>query len=149
MGLFDDGTPEAQGPAMPSTASAESLNRLTALVVQAAINVHKTLGPGLLENAYLACLYFELSKEAVAIETQKALPLIYRGLRIDCAYRVDLIVGGQVIVEVKAMQSLAPIHSQQLYTYLRIADCRVGLLLNFGARTMKEGIKRVVNDFPE
>ena len=93
LGLFDDGTPEAQGPAMPSTASAESLNRVTSLVVQAAINVHKTLGPGLLENAYLACLYFELSKEAVVV-------------------------------------------------------CRVGLLLNFGARTMKEGIKRVVNDAP-
>jgi|SRR5678816_1478509 GxxExxY protein len=91
---------------MPTTASAESLNRLTSLVVQAAINVHKALGPGLLESAYLACLCSELSREAVAIETQKALPLIYRGVRIDCAYRVDLIVDSQVIVEVKAMQSL-------------------------------------------
>ena len=134
---------------MSSTPSAESLNQLTSTIVQAAITVHKALGPGLLESAYLACLRFELSRETVAIETQKALPLTYRGVQIDCAYRVDLIVGGQVIVEVKAMQSLAPIHSQQLYTYLRIADRRVGLLLNFGARTMKEGIKRVVNDFPE
>ena len=134
---------------MPATASAESLNRFTSSVVQAAIDVHKALGPGLLESAYLGCLCFELSTNGLRIETQKALPLIYRGVRIDCAYRVDLIVAGQVIVEVKAMQSLSPIHSQQLYTYLRIADCRVGLLLNFGARTMKEGIKRVVNDFPE
>jgi GxxExxY protein len=85
----------------------------------------------------------------VAFETQRMFPLTYRDIRIDCAYRADLIVGGQVIVEVKAMQSLLPIHSQQLYTYLRIAGCRVGLLLNFGARTMKDGIKRVVNDFPE
>jgi GxxExxY protein len=134
---------------MPATASAESLNRLTSIVVQAAINVHKALGPGLLESAYLACLCFELSTADVGIEVQKALPLIYRGVRIDCAYRIDLVVSGLVIVEVKATETLAPIHSQQLYTYLRIADCRVGLLLNFGARTMKEGIKRVVNDFPE
>jgi len=134
---------------MPAPASAESLNRLTSLVVQSAVNVHKTLGPGLLESAYLACLCFELSSNGVAFETQKSLPLVYRGVQIDCAYRVDVLVAGSVIVEVKAMQTLAPIHAQQLYTYLRIADCRVGLLLNFGARTMKEGIKRVVNDFPE
>ena len=134
---------------MNSGLSAESLNKLTSTIVQAAINVHKALGPGLLESAYLGCLCFELHATGVAIEAQKALPLIYRGVRIDCAYRVDLIVAGQVVVEVKAMQSLAPIHSQQLYTYLRLADCRVGLLLNFGARTMKDGIKRVVNDFPE
>lgn len=134
---------------MRETVSAESLNRVTSIIVQSAISVHKALGPGLLESAYFACLCFELSKSGVAIETQKALPVTYRGVHIDCAYRGDLIVAGQVIVEVKAMQSLAPIHSQQLYTYLRIADCRVGLVLNFGARTMKEGIKRVVNDFPE
>jgi len=134
---------------MSATASAESLNRLTSIVVQSAIAVHKALGPGLLESAYLGCLCFEVSANEVAIETQKALPLTYRGVQIDCAYRADLIVAGSVIVEVKAMQSLAPIHTQQLYTYLRLADCRVGLLLNFGARTMKEGIKRVVNDFPE
>jgi GxxExxY protein len=134
---------------MPLTPSAEDLNRLTSIVVQSAISVHKALGPGLLESAYLACLCFELSTKGVAFETQKALRLTYRGVQIDCAYRVDLIVAGSVIVEVKAMQSLALIHSQQLYTYLRIADCRVGLVLNFGGRTMKEGIKRVVNEFPE
>jgi GxxExxY protein len=134
---------------MGTPASAESLNQLTSTIVQAAIKVHKALGPGLLESAYLGCLCFELNAADVTIETQKALPLIYRGVKIDCAYRPDVIVAGQVIVEVKAMQSLAPIHGQQLYTYLRIADCRVGLILNFGARTMKEGIKRVVNDFPE
>jgi GxxExxY protein len=133
---------------MTPLASAESLNQLTSTIVQAAIKVHKALGPGLLESAYLGCLCFELRTAGEVIETQKALPLIYQGVKIDCAFRVDLIVASQVIVEVKAMHSLAPIHSQQLYTYLRLADCRVGLLLNFGARTMKEGIKRVVNDFP-
>jgi len=80
---------------------------------------------------------------------QKALPLVYKAVRIDCAYRADLVVDGLVIVEVKAMDTLAPIHSRQLYTYLRIAQCPVGLLLNFGAGTMREGIKRVVNGFPE
>lgn len=134
---------------MSAIASAESLNHLTSIVIQSAIIVHRALGPGLLESAYLACLCFELSTTGVAFETQRMLPLTYRDIRIDCAYRADLIVGGQVIVEVKAMQSLAAIHSQQLYTYLRVADCRVGLVLNLGARTMKEGIKRVVNDFPE
>jgi GxxExxY protein len=90
-----------------------------------------------------------LSSAELSIEVQKSLPLMYRGVRVDCAYRADLVVEGQVLVEVKALESLAPIHKQQLYTYLRVADYRVGLLLNFGARTMKEGIKRVVNDFPE
>jgi GxxExxY protein len=94
-------------------------------------------------------LCFDLSTSGLKLERQKPLPLVYRGVKIDCAYRADLVVAGQVLVEVKAMESLAPIHSQQLYTYLRIADCRVGLLLNFGARTMKDGIKRVVNGFPE
>ena len=78
-----------------------------------------------------------------------AFPCVYRGISIDCAYRADIVVARQVLIEVKALECLAPIHSQQLYTYLRLADCRVGLLLNFGARTMKDGIKRVVNNFPE
>jgi GxxExxY protein len=134
---------------MTSGASAESLNQLTSLIIQAAIRVHKALGPGLLETAYLNCLCFELSSSGIAIETQKTIPLVYRGVKIDCAYRADLIVAGQVLVEVKALESTAPIHAQQLYTYIRLADLRVGLLLNFGARTMKDGVKRVVNDFPE
>ena len=134
---------------MSVNATAESLNQLTSEVVQAAVRVHRALGPGLFESAYLACLCFELSSAGLKIERQKALPLVHRGVKIDCAYRADLVVGGHVLVEVKALDSLAPIHSQQLYTHLRIADCRVGLLLNFGARTMKDGIKRVVNGFPE
>jgi GxxExxY protein len=134
---------------MTATASAESLNQLTSLIIQAAVRVHRALGPGLLESAYLGCLCFELSTAGVSIETQKALPLVYNGVKIDCAYRADLVVEGLVLVEVKALESLAPIHSQQLYTYLRIADSRVGLILNFGTRTMKDGIKRVVNNFPE
>ena len=134
---------------MTETSTAESLNQLTSVIVQAAVRVHRALGPGLLESAYLSCLCFELSTSGVAIERQKSLPLLYRDVKIDCAYRADLIVNSEVLVEVKALEFIAPIHSQQLYTYLGVADCRVGLILNFGARTMKEGIKRVVNDFPE
>lgn len=132
-----------------TTLSSESLNHLTSTIIDAAIRIHRALGPGLLEGAYLGCLRFELMSMGLRIETQKALPLTYRGVVIDCAYRADLLVENAVIVEVKALDSLAPIHSRQLYTYLRIADCRVGLILNFGAATMRDGIKRVVNKFPE
>jgi len=133
---------------MDWTPTADSLNHTTSNIIQSAIRVHQTVGPGLLESAYLACLCFELTSAGVPIETQKALPLVYRGVTIDCAYRADLVVNGMVLVEVKALDSLAPIHSRQLLTYLRVAKCPVGLLLNFGAPTMREGIKRVVNGFP-
>lgn len=133
---------------MTALAFDESLNRLTSSVIEAAIRIHRTLGPGLLESAYLQCLRFELISAGLNVESAKALSLLYRGVTIDCAYRADLVVEGVVIVEVKALDSLAPIHSRQLYTYLRVADCRVGLILNFGAMTLRDGIKRVVNGFP-
>ncbi|HZM58792.1 MAG TPA: GxxExxY protein [Vicinamibacterales bacterium] len=134
---------------MTALAFDESLNRLTSSIIEAAIRIHRTLGPGLLESAYLQCLRFELISAGLNVESEKALSLLYRGVTIDCAYRADLVVEGVVIVEVKALDSLAPIHSRQLYTYLRVADCRVGLILNFGAMTLRDGIKRVVNGFPE
>jgi GxxExxY protein len=134
---------------MTALAFDESLNRLTSSIIEAAIRIHRTLGPGLLESAYLQCLRFELTSAGLNVEAEKALSLLYRGVTIDCAYRADLVVEGVVIVEVKALDSLAPIHSRQLYTYLRVADCRVGLILNFGAMTLRDGIKRVVNGFPE
>ena len=129
--------------------TAESLNRLTSMLIDAAIRIHREVGPGLLERAYFECLCFELVRAGLQIETQKALPLVYQELTIRCAYRADLIVESAVVVEVKAIETIAPIHTRQLYTYLVIADCRVGLILNFGAKTMKDGIKRVVNNFPE
>jgi GxxExxY protein len=134
---------------MPPTASADSINRVTSLIIECSIRIHRAVGPGLLESAYLGCLLFELASHGLLVETQKALPLTYRGVKIDCAYRADLIVEGTVIVEVKSLESLAPIHSRQLLTYLRVADHPVGLLLNFGAATMREGIKRVINGFHE
>jgi GxxExxY protein len=133
---------------MSSSKRAEALNQLTAAIIAAAIRVHRQLGPGLLENAYLACLCYELQSAGLGHELQKPLPLLYKGVKIDCAYRADLVVDGQVIVEVKALDSLLPIHSRQLLTYVRLAACTVGLLLNFGAPTMKAGIKRIVHEFP-
>jgi len=134
---------------MSTSATAEALNRLTSSVLDAAIRIHRALGPGLLENAYLACLVYELTEAKLRIERQRAVPLVYKGVTVDCAYRADLVVEGCVLIEVKAQESLAPIHSRQLQTYLRLGKYPVGLLLNFGAPTMKDGIKRIVNGFPD
>jgi GxxExxY protein len=129
---------------------AHTLNHITSMVIgAAAIEIHRAFGPGLFENAYLACLRYDLQSAGLHIELQKPLQLIYRGLTIDCAYRADLVVAESVLVEVKALETLAGIHTQQLYTYLRVGGYPVGLLLNFGAPTMSAGIKRVVNRFPE
>jgi GxxExxY protein len=123
---------------MPNAVSTERLNRITSTIIESAIRIHRAVGPGLLEKAYFGCLCFELHSAGMRIETQKSLPLVYRGVKIDCAYRADLIVEGLVIVEVKALNGLAPIHRRQLLTYLRIADCPLGLLLDFGCLTMRQ-----------
>jgi GxxExxY protein len=117
--------------------------------LSAAIDIHKALGSGLFERAYLTCLTRELVDARLRIEVQKAIPLVYRDVRVDVAYRADLVVEECVLVEVKAIEVLAPIHDQQLRTYLRPGHYPVGLLLNFSAPTMKAGIKRIVNNFPE
>lgn len=134
---------------MPSPLSAEALNDLSFQVLSGAVTVHRAVGPGLFENAYLACLAYELTSIGLHVERQTAIPLIYRGVTMDCAYRADLVVQHALLVEVKAVDLITPLHAQQLYTYLRLGNYRLGLLLNFGAATMKEGIKRVVNGFPD
>lgn len=131
---------------MTKTVASEEINRITSKIIDCAIRVHRAIGPRLLESAYYGCLCFELHTAGLPFETQKALPLVYRGVNIDCAYRADVVVEGLVIVEIKAINGLVPIHRRQLLTYLRIADCPLGLLLDFGGETMKAGIKRVVND---
>jgi GxxExxY protein len=103
----------------------------------------------LLENAYLACLQYELTEAQLRTERQRAVPLVYRGVRINCGFRADLVVESSVLIEVKAQEALSPIHTRQLQTYLRLGQYPVGLLLNFGAPTMREGIKRIVNNFPD
>jgi iron complex transport system substrate-binding protein len=103
----------------------------------------------LLESAYLACLEYELTEAQLRIEHQRAVPLVYKGVRIDCGFRADIVVERSVLIEVKAQEAIAPIHTRQLHTYLRLGQYPVGLLLNFGAPTMKAGIKRIVNNFPD
>ena len=133
---------------MPA-ATADTLNTLTSRIIEAAIDIHRTLGPGLFESAYLICLTRDLEDADFRIQTQHAIPLRYKNVNVERAYQADLVVEESVLVEVKAMEALAPIHDRQLDTYLRLGDYRVGLLLNFGADTMKAGIRRRVNRFPD
>jgi GxxExxY protein len=107
--------------------------------------VHQELGPGLLESTYEACLVHELVSSALSVERQKELPVHYRGLVLDCGYRIDLLVSGSVIVEIKAVEKLLPIHQAQLLTYLRLSGHRLGLLLNFNVTVMKDGVRRFVH----
>jgi len=127
----------------------ERLNQITENIIGAAVDVHRTLGAGLLESAYEACLAFELAERGLKIERQKPLPVVYREVKLDCGYRLDLLVGGAVIVEVKTVDQLAPIHKAQLLSYLRLSGCKVGLLINFNVKVLKEGVVRVVNGFPD
>lgn len=120
------------------------LNALTGAIVGAAIDVHKALGPGLLESAYEACLVYELTERGLAVEQQKPLPLVYKTVRLDCGYRLDLLVEKAVIVEIKAVDELAPIHTAQMLSYLRLSGCPVGLLINFNIEVLKHGIRRII-----
>ena len=123
----------------------ELFDQVTEKIIGAAIEVHRALGPGLLESAYEACLAFELSDRGLKVETQKPLPVVYRGVKLDCGYRLDLLVDDSVIVEIKAVDHLAPIHQAQLLSYLKLSGCKVGLLLNFNVKMLRQGVSRVVN----
>lgn len=114
-------------------------------VVDAAIEVHRHLGPGLLESAYESSLAHELALRNLPVARQVSLPITYKGMALSTAYRLDLVVGGIVVVELKAVDQLEPIHMAQLLTYLRLGDFRLGMLLNFNVRLMKDGIRRVAN----
>ena len=127
--------------------SAEELNRLTGIIIGAAIEVHRILGPGLLESAYEACLAFELRHRGLKVQRQVELPLCYKGMNLDCGYRLDLLVNDVVIVEVKAVLAMAPIFQAQLTSYLKLSGSKVGLLINFNVLMLKDGITRIVNNF--
>jgi GxxExxY protein len=127
----------------------EELNRITHAIIGAAIEVHKNLGPGLLESAYEACLAFELANRSFQVEQQKPLPLLYKKVTLDCGYRLDLLVEGRVIVEIKAVEKINPIYEAQLLSYLKLTKCKVGLLINFNVQKLTDGINRIVNDFPD
>jgi GxxExxY protein len=122
----------------------KAINKITEIIIGSAIAVHKSLGPGLLESTYEACLVFELADRGVSVERQKALPVIYRDVKLDCGYRIDLLVEEKVIVELKAIDRLLPIHSAQLLSYLKLSDCKVGLLINFNFKILKSGLRRLL-----
>ena len=124
------------------------LNALTHEIIGAAIKVHDELGPGLLESTYEACLEFELTRRGHSVDRQREQPVIYDGLKIECGYRLDLLVDDAVILEVKAVSRILPIHQQQLLTYLRLSDRLVGLLVNFNVMRLVEGVSRVMNGYP-
>ena len=125
------------------------VDRLTHEIIGAAIAVHRALWPGLLESAYEACLAFELTERGLKVEQQKPLPAVYREVKVDCGYRLDLLVEDSVIVELKSVDQLAPIHDAQLLSYLRLADLQVGLLINFNVKVLTDGIRRRVNHLPD
>jgi len=127
----------------------QNLNEITGKIIQAAIAVHKAFGPGLLESAYEACLAYELAERNLKFERQKALPITYRGVQLDCGYRIDLLVEEKIIVEVKAVERVEPIHEAQLLSYLKLSGCEVGLLINFNVKVLRHGIRRLVNRFKD
>ncbi len=121
-------------------------NRISKIVFDCALKVHKSLGPGLLESAYEECLFYELKKQNLNVDKQKPLPLVYENVKLEIGYRVDLLVENKVIIEVKSVDALNDIHLAQILTYLKLSNCKLGMLINFNVTLIKNGIKRVVNN---
>jgi GxxExxY protein len=119
-------------------------NDLATEVIGASITVHKTLGPGLLESAYKECLFYELFKKGLYVEKEKPLQLVYEEIRMDCGYRLDIVVENKLIVEIKAVENLADIHLAQVLTYLKVSGCKLGLLINFNVLMLKDGVRRII-----
>ena len=126
----------------------EKLNKITKTIIGMTINIHRALGLRLLESAYEARVVYDLVKAGLKVEQQKPLPVAYRGVKLECSYRLDLMIEKEVIVEIKSVKKLLPIHQAQLMSYRKLSDCKVGLLINFNVKGLKNGIKRVVNNFP-
>ncbi|HAF30086.1 MAG TPA: GxxExxY protein [Bacteroidales bacterium] len=120
------------------------INEITHEILDSAYKIHSTLGPGLLESSYQACLVYELKKKGMKVEVEKPLPLIYEEVKLDCGYRIDILVEGQVVVELKTVEAFKDVHTAQVLTYLKLSGCKVGLLLNFYTKSLKDGIKRLV-----
>ncbi|MEO5912461.1 MAG: GxxExxY protein [Pelobium sp.] len=125
----------------------EEENILATRTIGLAIKVHRELGPGLLESAYKECLSYELFKSGLIVEKEKALPLIYEEVKLDCGYRLDIIVENKLIIEVKSVEALNDIHLAQTLTYLKLSKCKLGLLINFNVLLLKDGVKRVINGY--
>jgi len=117
---------------------------LTGSILKCAYKVHSVLGPGLLESAYEECLYYELEKTGLAVNKQKPMPLVYKERKLDMGYRFDLLVEDKVILEIKSVETLNPVHFAQLMTYLKLSNCRIGFLINFNVQSLNKGIKRII-----
>jgi GxxExxY protein len=120
-------------------------NDITGRILAAAIEVHRTLGPGLLESTYTPCLHFELTARHLRFSTQQSIPIVYKGMKLEACYRVDLIVEGKVVVELKSAVAVLPVHLAQLLTYMGLSDCPAGLLINFNVPRLMDGVKRLIN----
>ena len=120
-------------------------NEIAKIVFKCALNVHKELGPGVYENAYEECLFYELEKSGLKVEKQKQLPLVYKEVKMELGYRVDIMVENKFIIEIKAVKELTDIHLAQILTYLRLSKCKLGMLINFNVKLLKNGVKRVIN----
>ena len=127
----------------------EMMNDLSERIIGAAIEVHRVLGPGLLESTYERCLVHELMLQGIRAERQKKQPIYYKGLELDEGYRIDVLVEGKIILELKVVDHLNDVHTAQLLTYLKLSGCTLGYLINFNVRLLKDGIKRIVNEHPE
>lgn len=121
-------------------------NEISRIVFDCAIKVHRALGPGLLESSYEACMFYELKKHGILVEKQKPLPLIYEEVKLEVGYRVDLIIENKVILEIKSVEALNDVHIAQVLTYLKLSNCKLGMLLNFNVALIKNGIKRIANN---
>jgi len=121
-------------------------NEISKVIFDCALKIHKNLGPGLLESAYEECLFYELKKCGLNVEKQKALPLVYEEVKLEIGYRIDIIVENKVIIEVKSVEALNDVHLAQVLTYLKLSDCKLGMLINFNVAFIKNGIRRVANN---
>lgn len=122
-------------------------NEITKSIIGCAMEVHKHLGPGLLESTYEICLAYELEQKGLKFVQQQSLPVVYKNVKLNAGYRIDLIVENKVIVELKSVETLAPIHTAQVLTYLKLKDLKLGLLINFNSVLLKDGVKRVINGY--
>lgn len=122
-----------------------SENEISKIILDLAIKVHRKTGPGLLESAYQECLFFELKRKGLQVENQKTLPLIYEDIKLDAGYRIDLMVNDKVVIEIKSIDAIAPVHIAQVITYLKLSGAKLGILINFNVPLLKDGFKRIVN----
>lgn len=120
-------------------------NDIAKIIFELALKVHRKTGPGLLESAYQECLFFELERAGLFVEKQKMLPLIYENFKLDAGYRIDLMVNHKVVIELKSIDAIAPVHTAQVITYLKLSGCKLGILINFNVALLKDGFKRIVN----